>query len=141
MASHRWFAPISTLLITALAAIIRIANLANPRLLVFDETYYVKDAYTLGLFGSERNWQDNPNPDFENGILSGYLEGAAYVVHPPFGKWIIWSGLELFGADSSFGWRIATAVLGVLMVPLVILIARRLIGSNFLPLSLDYSWL
>ena len=131
MASHRWFAPISTLLITALAAIIRIANLANPRLLVFDETYYVKDAYTLGLFGSERNWQDNPNPDFESGILSGYLEGAAYVVHPPFGKWIIWSGLELFGADSSFGWRIATAVLGVLMVPLVILIARRLIGSNF----------
>ena len=50
MASHRWFAPISTLLITALAAIIRIANLANPRLLVFDETYYVKDAYTPWSF-------------------------------------------------------------------------------------------
>ena len=131
LASHRLFTPLSTLAITLLAAIIRIGNLANPHLLVFDETYYVKDAFTLGLFGSERNWQDNPNPDFERGLLAGFLETPAYVVHPPFGKWIIWSGMELFGADSSFGWRIATAVLGVLMVPLVILIAKRLIGSAF----------
>ena len=69
--------------------IIRFGNLANPRLLIFDETYYVKDAYTLGLFGSERNWQAGANAEFEMGNLSGFLDTAAYVVHPPLGKWVI----------------------------------------------------
>lgn len=114
-----------------MAALIRFANLANPKVLVFDETYYVKDAFTLGLFGSERQWPKDANPAFESGDLSGFLDAAAYVVHPPFGKWVIWLGMQLFGADSSFGWRFSTALLGTLMVPLVILIARKLIGSNF----------
>ena len=131
LASHRRFGLISTLVITLVGLIIRFGNLANPRLLIFDETYYVKDAYTLGLFGSERNWQADANADFEMGNLSGFLDTAAYVVHPPFGKWVIWLGMQLFGADSAFGWRFATALLGTLMIPLVIIIARRLIGSNF----------
>ena len=128
---HSRFGWLSTLVITFIGAVIRFANLANPRVLVFDETYYVKDAYTLGLFGSERKWSEDPNPAFEAGDLSGFLDAAAYVVHPPLGKWVIWLGLQLFGADSSFGWRFATALLGTLMIPLVILIARKLIGSNF----------
>ena len=131
LASHRRFGLLSTLVITLVGLIIRFGNLANPRLLIFDETYYVKDAYTLGLFGSERNWQAGANAEFEMGNLSGFLDTAAYVVHPPLGKWVIWLGMQLFGADSAFGWRFATALLGTLMIPLVILIARRLIGSNF----------
>ncbi|NCW29659.1 MAG: phospholipid carrier-dependent glycosyltransferase [Actinobacteria bacterium] len=51
-------------------------------------------------------------------------------VHPPFGKWIIFLGLQLFGADSPFGWRFSTALLGTLVIPLVIFIAWRLIGSR-----------
>lgn len=131
LGNHRRFGLVSTLVITLIGLLVRFANLANPRLLVFDETYYVKDAYTLGLFGSERNWQAGANASFEMGNFSGFLDAAAYVVHPPFGKWIIWLGMQLFGADSAFGWRFATALLGTLMIPLVILIARRLIGSNF----------
>ena len=38
--ASRFFYPISTLLITLLGALLRFGNLANPQLLVFDETYY-----------------------------------------------------------------------------------------------------
>jgi dolichyl-phosphate-mannose--protein O-mannosyl transferase len=124
------FGWLSTLLLTILGAILRFGNLANPKQLVFDETYYVKDAYTLQLFGSERNWEADPNPAFESGDLTGYLDSAAYVVHPPIGKWLISLGMQLFGADSSFGWRFATAILGTLAIPLIILIAYKLIGSK-----------
>jgi dolichyl-phosphate-mannose--protein O-mannosyl transferase len=104
-------------------------NLANPPELVFDETYYVKDAYTLGLYGSERIWPENANPDFESGNLDVYTTDPSYVVHPPLGKWIIWLGLSLFGAENSFGWRFSTALIGTLAVPLLILIARKLTKS------------
>ena len=129
-AASRWFYPISTLLITALGALLRFGNLANPQLLVFDETYYVKDAYTLGLFGHEKQWPDGANAVFESGDVSGYLQDGAYVVHPPVGKWIIWLGMQLFGADSSFGWRFSVALLGTLAIPLIIAAARLLIGNR-----------
>ena len=125
----RHFTWASTLAITALAALLRFLNLANPPELVFDETYYVKDAYTLGLYGSERVWPENANPDFEAGNLEVYTTDPSYVVHPPLGKWIIWLGLNLFGADSSFSWRFSTALLGTLAIPLIILIARQLTKS------------
>ena len=129
-AASRWFYPISTLLITALGALFRFGNLANPHLLVFDETYYVKDAYTLGLFGHEKQWPDNANPDFESGKVDGFLQDGAYVVHPPIGKWVIWLGIQLFGADSSFGWRFSVALLGTLAIPLIIVVARLLTGNR-----------
>jgi dolichyl-phosphate-mannose--protein O-mannosyl transferase len=129
-AASRFFFPISTLLITALGALFRFGNLANPQLLVFDETYYVKDAYTLGLFGHEKQWPDNANPEFEAGNVAGYLQDGAYVVHPPVGKWVIWFGIQLFGADSSFGWRFSVALLGTLAIPLIIAAARLLIGNR-----------
>ena len=129
-AASRFFTLISTLLITALGALLRFGNLANPQLLVFDETYYVKDAFTLGLFGHEKQWPDGANPAFESGDLAGYLQDGAYVVHPPIGKWIIWLGMQLFGADSSFGWRFSVALLGTLAIPLLIVAARLLIGNR-----------
>jgi dolichyl-phosphate-mannose--protein O-mannosyl transferase len=121
---------VSALAITALAALLRFLNLSNPAALVFDETYYVKDAYTLGLFGSERVWPENANEEFESGNLSVFTSNPSYVVHPPLGKWIIWLGLCLLGAESSFGWRFATALLGTLAVALIILIAKELTQSS-----------
>ena len=117
-----------------IGAAIRFGNLMNPQSLVFDETYYVKDAFTLGLFGSERDWVNDPNPAFESGDLFGYLETAAYVVHPPIGKWVIWFGLEVFGADSTLGWRFSVALLGTLAIPIVIATAKLLIGNRFFAL-------
>ena len=135
---NRFTYPIGILAITLLGAIIRFGNLSNPQILMFDETYYVKDAYTLGLFGSEREWVDDPNPAFEAGDLSGYLMEAAYVVHPPIGKWIIWFGMELLGADNTLGWRLSVAVLGTLAIPLVIAIAYRLIGNKLFALMAGF---
>ena len=87
-AASRFFTPVSTLLITALGALLRFGNLANPQTLVFDETYYVKDAWTLGQTGSEKKWPEGFNPAFESGDVGGYLDEGSYVVHPPIGKWV-----------------------------------------------------
>jgi dolichyl-phosphate-mannose--protein O-mannosyl transferase len=108
----------------------RFINLSSPSTLVFDETYYVKDAYTLGQFGSERIWPEDANASFEAGNPDVFTDVASYVVHPPLGKWVIWLGIYLFGAESSFGWRFSTALLGTLAVPLLILIARKLTQSH-----------
>ncbi len=129
VSTHPYFAAISTLAITTLAAVIRFSNLANPTTLVFDETYYVKDAYTLGLFGAERAWPENANQFFEAGEPNVYEATAAYVVHPPLGKWLIWLGLSIFGVENSFSWRFTTALLGTLSVVLIIAIARLLTKS------------
>ena len=128
--SSRSLTVLAGLAITALGALLRFGNNANPATLVFDETYYVKDAYTIGLFGSERAWPENANLDFEAGNTDVFEQVGSYVVHPPFGKWIIFLGLQLFGADSPFGWRFSTALLGTLVIPLVMFIAWRLIGSR-----------
>ena len=121
---------VGTLRETLIVAILRFANLANPKALVFDETYYVKDAWTLGQTGAEREWPEGFNPSFEAGDVFGYLPEGAYVVHPPIGKWVIYLGMHLFGADSAFGWRFSVALLGTLAVPLIILIARLVLKSN-----------
>ncbi|MDO4017995.1 phospholipid carrier-dependent glycosyltransferase [Clavibacter michiganensis] len=121
-----WGGPI---VITLLAAILRIQSLGHPATLVFDETFYVKDAWTLLHLGYEGSWPTDPNPDFIAGQTDGYLQAPAFVAHPPLGKWIIALGLAVFGAADPVGWRIATAVVGTLAVVLLMLIARRLTGS------------
>ena len=128
--SSRGYFLLASALITAIGAALRFGNIANPDSLVFDETYYVKDAYTLGLFGSERTWPEGADQDFEAGNTDVFEKVGSYVVHPPFGKWFIYLGLHLFGADSPIGWRFSTALAGTLVIPLVIFIARRMIGSR-----------
>ncbi len=128
--SSRGYMLLASLAITALGALLRFGNIANPAALVFDETYYVKDAYTLGLFGSERVWPEDANLDFEAGNTEVFESAGSYVVHPPFGKWLIFFGIQLFGPDSPAGWRFSTALLGTLVIPLVIFIAAKLIGSR-----------
>ncbi|MTA90418.1 MAG: phospholipid carrier-dependent glycosyltransferase, partial [Actinobacteria bacterium] len=130
ISQHRRFGLLSTLFIVLLGGVIRLGNLANPKSLVFDETYYVKDAYTLGKFGSERTWPESANQFFESGTPDVFESTGSYVVHPPLGKWIIWLGLNLFGVENSFGWRFSTAVLGTISIALIIAIARQLTKSN-----------
>ncbi|MEU2201480.1 phospholipid carrier-dependent glycosyltransferase [Isoptericola sp. NPDC019482] len=123
-----WF---GTIVVTLLAAATRLWQLGQPHTLVFDETYYVKDAFTLGRLGFEAQWPDEPNPAFEAGDVLTYLDKAAYVVHPPIGKWMIWLGMEAGGgATSSFAWRLSSAVIGILAVLLLVRIARRLFASS-----------
>lgn len=124
-----WAGPLA---VTALAAFIRLRNLGQPNDVVFDETYYAKDAISLGLFGYERQELENANElllDATQPIESIFTSEPAFVVHPPLGKWVIAAGEALFGPNP-FGWRIAVAILGIISVLLLARIVRRLSGST-----------
>ena len=118
--------------VTLLAAVLRLWNLGSPRSLVFDETYYVKDAYTLMNLGYEGQWPADADTSFNAGNVDIYTSAAAYIAHPPLGKWIISLGLQVFGADDPVGWRISTAIVGVLAVALLCAIAFALFRSTLL---------
>ena len=122
-----WLAPA---LVTLLAAVLRLFNLGHPHALVFDETYYAKDAWTLSRLGYESKWPDGADTAFLAGDTMGFLTDGSFVVHPPLGKWLIALGYGVFGADTAWGWRFAAALAGTAAVLVLILIARRLTGST-----------
>nr|WP_237656927.1 phospholipid carrier-dependent glycosyltransferase [Agreia sp. COWG] len=124
-----WGGPIA---VTLLAAVLRLVNLGHPHTLVFDETFYVKDAYTTLKNGYESTWPANADASFNAGDADIYQQTGSFAVHPPLGKWIIALGIAVFGVDSSFGWRISVAVCGILLVLLTVLIAKKLFRSTFL---------
>ncbi|MCU1523117.1 MAG: hypothetical protein JWO18_11, partial [Microbacteriaceae bacterium] len=124
-----WGGPIA---VTLLAAVLRLWRLGDPRALVFDETFYVKDAYTLMKLGYEGSWPAEADKSFNAGNVDIYTADGSYVAHPPLGKWLISLGLQVFGAENTVGWRISTAIVGILAVLFLVLIARRLFASTAL---------
>ncbi len=124
-----WGAPVA---VTLLAAVLRFWDLANPHALVFDETFYVKDSYTLMHLGYEGSWGAGADTKFNAGNTDIFSSDPSFVAHPPLGKWIIALGLAAFGAGDSFGWRFSTALVGVLAVLVVTLLARKLFRSTVL---------
>jgi dolichyl-phosphate-mannose--protein O-mannosyl transferase len=102
-------AAIAPILIALASFVLRIFNLGSPKGLVFDEVYYVDGARDLLKYGVEVN---GSNPEF--------------IVHPPVGKWLIASGIQVFG-DSEFGWRFASALFGTLLI----LVFARLVHVLF----------
>lgn len=128
----RWSGWGGPLLVTLFAGVLRFWNLGSPKAVIFDETYYAKDAWALVHRGFEVNWDKNANDRIlELGSNVPVPTDAAYVVHPPIGKYVIGLGELLFGFDP-FGWRFMTALLGTLSVLLVCRIGRRLFRSTFL---------
>lgn len=125
----KWGGPALVLIV---AALLRLVGLGHPHELVFDETYYVKDAYTLWQLGYEGSWPADANASFNAGRPEIYLEAPSFIAHPPIGKWLIGLGLAVFGASDPFGWRIAVAIGGILLVLVTMLIAQRLLGSTLL---------
>ena len=133
-----------TLIVALFGALLRFVRLGEPRAVVFDETYYVKDAWTMLQTGEPRNWpqtvlylgQDvNPNIPFASGETDLWLDSAEYVVHPPVGKWFIAWGLKLFGgAANPFAWRAATAIAGTIAIIVLIRVILRLFRN--LPIAL-----
>ena len=116
--------------VVLLAAGTRLWNLGSPRTLVFDETFYVKDAYTLSKLGYEGSWPANPDPGFAAGHVNTYLAPGSFVVHPPLGKWIMSLGYDWLGVTNPVSWRIMTAIVGILAVVLVMMIAKYLFSST-----------
>ena len=117
--------------VTLLAAGTRLWNLGSPRALVFDETFYVKDAYTLSKLGYEGSWPlSNTDTLFARGDVNTFTPTASFVVHPPLGKWIISLGYDWLGVTNPVSWRIMTAIVGILAVVLVMMIAKYLFKST-----------
>ena len=105
---------IAPILIAIASFVLRLINLGLPKGFVFDEVYYVDGARDLLNFGVEI---DGTKPEF--------------IVHPPVGKWLIASGIKLFG-DNEFGWRFASAVFGTLLILLVARLVHVLFYSPLL---------
>ena len=131
-----WAGPIG---VAAVAGVLRFTNLGRPDAVVFDETYYAKDALALLRFGTEQKFLEGADDtilasDGNWRTLDVFAGGPSYVVHPPFGKWTIASGEWLFGM-TPFGWRFAVALLGTLSVLLIARIVRRLTRSNLLGIT------
>jgi dolichyl-phosphate-mannose--protein O-mannosyl transferase len=120
------------LLVALVAGVLRFWNLGRPHAVIFDETYYAKDAWALINQGYEGSWPK----DVDKSILTDPSAVAVptdpgYVVHPPVGKWVIGLGEWLFDF-TPFGWRFMVAVLGTLSVLMLCRIGRRLFRSTFL---------
>ncbi|MDQ2673268.1 MAG: phospholipid carrier-dependent glycosyltransferase [Chloroflexota bacterium] len=90
--------------------LLRLLSLGRPVELVFDEIFYAQDACWY-VAGSES--------------VCGITELVSRA-HPPLGKWLIGSGIALFGYDP-VGWRIASAVAGTISVALLYVLAWRLL--------------
>ncbi|MGQ4387678.1 dolichyl-phosphate-mannose--protein mannosyltransferase [Streptomyces sp. SAS_270] len=130
----RWSGWGGPLLVAFLAGLPRFWRLGSPRAVVFDETYYAKDAWALLRLGYESTWPDRKIADPQ--ILADpqvipLSDGGAFVAHPPTGKWVIALGEWMFGLNP-FGWRFMTAVLGTLSVLMLCRIGRRLFRSTLL---------
>jgi dolichyl-phosphate-mannose-protein mannosyltransferase len=110
------WSPVDTVVliaITALGGALRLARLDLPKAIMFDETYYAKDACFYLNFSEK---------------VCG-VESEQTLVHPPLGKWLIAGGIRLFDYDS-FGWRFAAVVAGTITIALLYVVARKLLSST-----------
>jgi dolichyl-phosphate-mannose--protein O-mannosyl transferase len=130
--ARRVFSWLGPALVVVLAAALRLWNLAAAHDLMnqFDETYYVKDAWSLSHLGYEGSWPSDANERFLRGEVDIFSADPAFVIHPPLGKWIIALGMLALGPGSGWGWRLTTAVLGTAAVLVLMLIAKRLTAST-----------
>jgi dolichyl-phosphate-mannose-protein mannosyltransferase len=104
---------VATLTVTAIAAVLRLWGIGFPREKVFDEVYYA----TNGVEMLRQGYENNP----------GYM----FIVHPPFGKWLVAAGIRVFG-DDPVGWRVPAAVAGSLCVLILVRVVRRMTRSTLL---------
>jgi dolichyl-phosphate-mannose-protein mannosyltransferase len=127
-AAWGWAGP---LLVTAFGAFLRFNRLGIPSRVVFDETYYVGDAYGILRHGVEINHVSDANRILAHGGTNILATGGEFVVHPPLGKVMIAAGEWLFGL-TPFGWRFSVALVGSLAILMTARIARRMTRSTLL---------
>ncbi|MER7926136.1 phospholipid carrier-dependent glycosyltransferase [Streptomyces sp. NPDC096057] len=128
----RWSGWGGPLLVTLLAGLPRFWRLGSPRAVVFDETYYAKDSWSLLRLGYEGTWPSGKISDpqiLAHPQMIPLSDTGGFVAHPPTGKWVIALGEWGFGLNP-FGWRFMTAVLGTLSVLMLCRTGRRLFRST-----------
>jgi dolichyl-phosphate-mannose-protein mannosyltransferase len=126
---------VAMVVVMVLGGVLRFWRLDRPHVLVFDETYYVKQGWSMFRVGYELKWAgvgDVVNPRWNAGDVNVFTSDPEFVVHPPVGKWMIGLGEWVFGPTSSWGWRFSAAVVGTVSILMVALIARRLFDSTVL---------
>lgn len=123
-----WLGP---LFVGVVAGVLRLIDLGRPRRLIFDETYYAKDALAQLLFGYPRETVDDADELIVAGETDVFTDEPSFVVHPPAGKFLIAQGIRLLGMEPA-GWRLATALAGVVLAILVARAGRRLFRSTVL---------
>jgi dolichyl-phosphate-mannose-protein mannosyltransferase len=134
-----WILP---LVVTAIGGVLRFWNLVWPNSIIFDETYYAKDGWSMWVYGWEHNWGDGTVAN--NALVGSGAFGHSgkttfscssgcpeFVAHPPAGKWIIGAGEKVWGLNP-VGWRLMEAVLGTLAIYIVARAARRMFRSTLL---------
>lgn len=134
----RWrFLP---LVVIGIAAFVYLFRLASPDGLVFDEVYYARDARSVRLGATALTVEEYNTVSACD--RDQYPEGICSWVHPPLGRMLISLG-ERIGPEScpdptahdggvdcsAFQWRIASAVAGIVVVALVLLLGFVLFRS------------
>jgi dolichyl-phosphate-mannose-protein mannosyltransferase len=129
---------LAILAVTVVGGILRFWHLGRPHSLVFDETYYVKQGWSMIKTGYELKWAGEGkvvDPKWNAGDINVFTTEPDFVVHPPVGKWMIGAGEWIFGPTSSFGWRFSAALVGTASILMIALIARRLFDSTLLAVT------
>jgi dolichyl-phosphate-mannose--protein O-mannosyl transferase len=129
-----WLLPLGVTLFGGILRFWRITRPGGETLhqssgIVFDETYYAHDSWSMLHHGVETN---------------GLMNGNSFVVHPPLGKWMMAIGEALFSHGRSvtfhdtiypaspLGFRFMGALLGTLAILMTARIARRMFRSTAL---------
>jgi dolichyl-phosphate-mannose--protein O-mannosyl transferase len=119
MPAGRLWGWVGPLVVTAFAAVLRFSRLSVPHAVSYDETDYVKDAWSILRHGVEWNPVANPAgyPPARVTRTTCCCRGARTSLRP---------------ALATFGYRVASAVFGSLAILLMCRIARRLTRSTLL---------
>lgn len=101
------------LAIGIIAGAVRLIRLGDPPRRVFDEAFYAREGCLYA------------------GLPATACTGREHLeVHPPLAKRLIGIGIDAFGYDG-VGWRLASAVVGIVSILLIYVLARRLLRSTF----------
>jgi dolichyl-phosphate-mannose--protein O-mannosyl transferase len=131
MPTDRWRATAVAVVVGLVAGVLRFWRLGEPRALIFDETYYVKDAWAVLRTGTERTWTQGADERLLAGDASRMTAEGAFASHPPVGKWVIAAG-EAWVGLTPVGWRLGVAVAGTLAAVAMVYLARRVTRSTLL---------
>jgi dolichyl-phosphate-mannose-protein mannosyltransferase len=121
-------------------AFLRFDRLSVPRGIVFDETYYIPDSFSILRHGVEINPLGVVTKTGSRAVLDHLITvgnthiigtGGEYVAHPPLGKMMMAVGEWLFGL-TPVGWRFSVALVGSLAILMTARIARRMTRSTLL---------
>ncbi|MCL2783592.1 MAG: phospholipid carrier-dependent glycosyltransferase [Propionibacteriaceae bacterium] len=125
------FSWLVTGILTMLAFVIRFPGLANPPKIVFDETFYAKEAWSVLHLGYASSWPTTADTLLSQGQTPTWLAQGDAVVHPQMAKYLIALGEWMFGFNS-FGWRFMSLICGCLLVAATVRMARRLSRSTLI---------